>query len=83
MSLGFSKREYWSGLPYPIPRDLPNPGIEPESLMSPALSGVFLPPVSHLAKRKLLELNNEFGKFANEKINTQKSVAFLYTNNKR
>ena len=51
--------------------------------MSPALSGVFLPLVSHLAKRKLLELNNEFGKFANEKINTQKSVAFLYTNNKR
>ena len=35
------------------------------------------------ANRKLLELINEFGKVAEYKINTQKSVAFLYTNNKR
>ena len=33
--------------------------------------------------RKLLELINEFGKVAGYKINTQKSIAFLYTNNKR
>ena len=33
------------------------------------------------ATKKLLELINEFGKFAGYKINTQKSVAFLYTNN--
>ena len=33
--------------------------------------------------RKLLELKNEYGKVAGYKINTQKSVAFLYTNNKR
>ena len=31
-------REYWSGLPYPPPGDLPNPRIEPTSLISPALS---------------------------------------------
>ena len=30
-SLGFSKQEYWSGLPFPSPGDLPNPGIEPGS----------------------------------------------------
>ena len=35
------------------------------------------------ATRKLLELNNEFGKVAGYKINTQKSLAFLYTNKKR
>ena len=35
------------------------------------------------ATRKLLELINEFGKVAGYKINTQKSVAFLYTNNER
>ena len=35
------------------------------------------------ATRKLLELINEFGKIAGYKINTQKSVAFLYTNNQR
>ena len=34
LSMGFSKQEYWSGLPRPPPGDLPNPGIEP---MSPAL----------------------------------------------
>ena len=28
-NMGFSKQEYWSGLPFPSPRDLPNPGIEP------------------------------------------------------
>ena len=35
------------------------------------------------APRKLLELINEFGRVAGYKINTQKSLAFLYTNNKR
>ena len=30
-SVGFSRQEYWSGLPYPPPRDLPNTGTEPES----------------------------------------------------
>ena len=31
LSMGFSKQEYWSGLPFPSPRDLPDPGIEPRS----------------------------------------------------
>ena len=30
-SMGYSRREYWSGLPFPSPGDLPNPGIEPGS----------------------------------------------------
>ena len=30
-SVGFSRQEYWSGLPFPSPRDLPNPGMEPRS----------------------------------------------------
>ena len=34
LSMGFSRQEYWSGLPFPTPGDLPNPGIEP---WSPAL----------------------------------------------
>ena len=38
---GFSRQEYWSGLPCPLPRDLPDPGIEPPSLMSAALAGEF------------------------------------------
>ena len=44
LSMGFSKQEYWSGLPCPPPGGLPNPGLEPESLMSPALAGRFLTP---------------------------------------
>ena len=41
LSMGFSRKEYWSGLPCPLPGDLPNSGIEPVSLMSPTLAGVF------------------------------------------
>ena len=40
-SMGFSRQEYWNELPCPPPGDLPNPGIEPASLMSPALAGRF------------------------------------------
>ena len=40
-SLGFSRQEHWSGLPYPSPGDLPNPGTEPTLLTSPALAGKF------------------------------------------
>ena len=36
---GFPKKEYWSRLPCPPPSNLPDPGIEPTSLMSPELSG--------------------------------------------
>ena len=35
-SMGFSRQEYWSGLPFPSPGDLPNPGIESKS---PAIAG--------------------------------------------
>ena len=41
LSMGFSRQGYWSGLPCPPSGDLPNPGIELTSLMSPALAGGF------------------------------------------
>ena len=41
LSVEFSRQEYWSGLLCPPPGDLPDPGIEPTSLMSPALAGGF------------------------------------------
>ena len=41
LSMGFSRQEYWSGLPFPPLGDLPNPGIESLSLASPALAGRF------------------------------------------
>ena len=41
LSVGFSRQEYWSGLPFPPAGDLPDPGIVPKSLASPALAGRF------------------------------------------
>ena len=38
LSMGFSRQEFWSGLPFPTPGDLPDPGIEPTS---PMLAGAF------------------------------------------
>ena len=40
-SLGFSRQEHWSGLPFPTPGHLPDLGIEPISFASPALAGGF------------------------------------------
>ena len=41
LSMGFSRQEYWSGLPCPPPGNLPDPGVKPVSLTSPALAGRF------------------------------------------
>ena len=61
LSMGFSRQEHWSGLPWPPPRDLPHPGIEPASPVSPASAGGFSTadppgqpvPVLHLHKNEL------------------------------
>ena len=42
--MGFSRQEYWNELPVPTPGDLPDPGVEPVSLASPALAGRFFTP---------------------------------------
>ena len=39
LSIEFSRQEYWSGLPFHTPGDLPDPGIEPGSPVSPAFAG--------------------------------------------
>ena len=55
LSMGFSRQEYWSGLPCPAPGDLPDPGINPVSPTSPALlGGIFT--TSALGKPGALEL---------------------------
>ena len=41
LSVGFSRQEYWSGLPFPPPGNLPHPGIEPLSPVAPALAAGF------------------------------------------
>ena len=52
-SLGFSRQEHWSGLPFPPPGDLANPGIKPGSPSSPALRAGSLP-LSHRGSMALL-----------------------------
>ena len=42
LSMGFPRQEYWSRLPFPTPRDLPDLGMQPTSLASPALAGEFV-----------------------------------------
>ena len=41
LSLGLSREEYWSGLPFPSSEDFPNPGIKHRSLVSPEMAGRF------------------------------------------
>ena len=57
LCMGFSRQEYWGGLPCPPPGDLPNPGIESVSLMSPGLAGGFF---ITSAPRKPRELKFKF-----------------------
>jgi hypothetical protein len=46
-SMGFSRQEYWSGVPFPSPGDLPDPGIKPGS---PALQADALPSKPHMTR---------------------------------
>ena len=41
LSMGFSRQEYWSGLPFPSPGDPPDPGIKPMAPVAPELAGGF------------------------------------------
>ena len=47
----FHGQEYWSGLLFPTPGDLPSPGIEPTSLMSPALASLFFTLICFIQKK--------------------------------
>ena len=59
LSMEVSVEEYWNRLPFPSPGDLPDPGIEPESLEPPTLEADSLP-LSHLGRSKfpyMLKIN--------------------------
>ena len=63
LSMGFPRQEYWSELLFPSPEDLPNPGIEPVSLVYPALQVDSLPTVpsgksSRIARLKKKKVSN-------------------------
>ena len=71
LSVGFSRQEYWSGLPFPTPGNLPDPGSQPASLVSPALVSKFFT-TALPGKQKIKEVNT----FKNRKVlnGTQKTV---------
>ena len=54
LSMGFSRQEYWSGLPRPLTGDRPNPGVEPKSPASPALQADSLSPSYWRSPRLLI-----------------------------
>ena len=62
LSMGFSRQEYWSGLPFPSPEDLPDPGIEPRS---PALYADALKARVNFLKRR--DLNSGASLLSNGK----------------
>ena len=55
LSMGFSRQEYWSGLAFPTPGDLLDPGIKPASLTSPTLAGGFFTTVPPGHSKKVEE----------------------------
>ena len=56
LSTEFSRQEYWSGLPFLPPEDLPDPGIKPASLASPALADVFFTTAPPLGNYTILTI---------------------------
>ena len=70
LSMGFSRQEYWSGLPFPSPGNLPNPGIKPRS---PALQAGALT-LSILGKNKFQSINKR------DKFTAQGSGPLLFQN---
>ena len=73
--MGFSKQEYWSGLPFPCLGDLPDPGIETMSVTSPELAGrVFTNSATWEAPPRLLG-GNKYGKQHLTNVSSGKSVS--------
>ena len=78
LSMEFSRQEYWSGLPFPPPRNLPEPGMKLSSLASPALTGKFFttgPPGKPCAN--VIETNS-FSFFFFTHIYISKIILFHY-----
>ena len=80
-SLGFSRQEHWSGLPFPSPGDLPDPGTE---LKSPALTGrFFTTELPREPKTVLLRYNSYTIQFTNLECITQQFLVYYIINLKK
>ena len=67
LSMGFSRQEYWSVLPFPSPGDLTDPGIKPAFPESPALTGRFFTTEPHINKARVHKHKKEDGREKNKK----------------
>ena len=86
LSMGFPGQEYCRGLPWPSPGDLPGPGMEPTSLMSPALAGAPLGPPGKLTAVMIniyailsLSIHGLIGHLGRSHILSSANNAALYT----
>ena len=59
LSMEFSRQEYRSGQPFSTPGNLPDPGIEPVSLVSSSLAGGFFTTIHHFSEEKLYQCSNK------------------------
>ena len=85
LSMGFPRQEYWSGLPYFSPGDLPNPGIELRSPASPTLAVGFFsaePPgkqvITSLGYPKVLNLESGTGEVLTGDVNIQSYIIIAH-----
>ena len=83
LSIEFSRQEYWSGLPFPTPRDLPNSRIEPVSPMSPAWADGFftIEPPGKLRYGDM-KLAGRLGQILKGHVNQVKEFGFSFEGNK-
>ena len=71
LSMEFSRQKYWSGLPFLSLEDLPNPGIKPASLKSPALAGRFFTTSATWEAQRKKKMNVKKGKHCHQSVTTQ------------
>ena len=69
LSVGLSRQESWCGLPFPSPGKLPDPGIKPTSLLSPALIGMFFTPSATREAHYFVVTLPNFSNFFSLKVN--------------
>ena len=83
LSIEFSRQEYWSGLPFPAPRDLPDPRIEPVSPVSPALAdGFFATEPPGKLRYGAMKVAGRLGQILKGLVNQVKEFGFSFEGNK-
>ena len=78
-SVGFSRQEYWSGLPFPSPGDLPNPGIQPESPALQADASLSEPPARLFSKSVILSRGSNLSPYDRKRYTPRSPKRLLHS----